>query len=413
MELNLLRSLRNQRAGIFPVALLTGLAAACSGSGPQQDSMGEPTPAIPPATAGESTPSPAQTMPVDEPAPPAEGSGASAGSQGGSTSSLIAPTAPQTYTVKQGDTLWDIASVFLRDPWYWPEIWYVNPQVENPHLIYPGDVLALAYGADGGAQVRLERGAATRLSPRMRSQPLEGAVTAIPYEIVAAFMSKPSVIERDQRKNSPYIVSSRDQHLVAAAGNTVYAKGDLAGDVASRYNIVHVGEELRDPDDGDVLGYQGIYTGAARMTRTGDPATLELTESARETMNGDLVFPGDVDVPLDFIPHAPSTEVDGQIMSIVNGITMVGQFQVVVINRGKNHGLEPGHVLVVEQAGPTVRDRHAGGVARVSSQFAPKVRLPDERSGTFMVFKTFDRLSYGLIMESSGPMRIGDHVSSP
>lgn len=415
MELNSLRSIWNQRAGMIPAALLTGLTAACSGSGPMQDSTAaEQTPPAAPATAGESTPSPAQTMPAPaEPMPSGDSSNMAAGSQSESTSSMIAPTAPQSYTVKKGDTLWDIASVFLRDPWYWPEIWYVNPQVENPHLIYPGDVLALAYGADGGAQVRLERGAGTRLSPRMRSQPLEGAVTAIPYEIVAAFMSKPTVIEKDQRKNSPYIVSSRDQHLVAAAGNTVYTKGELAGGVSSRYNIMHVGDELRDPDDGDVLGYQGIYTATGRMTRTGDPATLELTESTRETMDGDLVFAGDVDVPLDFIPHAPTTEVDGRIMSIVNGISVVGQYQVVVINRGTSHGLEPGHVLLVDQAGPVVRDRHAGGMTSVSSAFAPKVRLPDERSGTFMVFKTFDRLSYGLIMESSGPMRVGDHVSSP
>lgn len=412
MELNPLRSIWNQRAGMIPVALLTGLTAACSGSGPQQDSAAPEQAPAAPSTAGESTPTPAQTMPA--PAEPmASGDTAMAAPQSETTSSLIAPTAPQTYTVKQGDTLWDIANVFLRDPWYWPEIWYVNPQVENPHLIYPGDVLALAYGADGGAQVRLERGAGTRLSPRMRSQPLEGAVTAIPYEIVAAFMSKPTVIEKNQRKNSPYIVSSRDQHLIAAAGNTVYAKGDLEGGVNSRYNIMHVGDELRDPDDNDVLGYQGLYAAAARMTRTGDPSSLELTESTRETFDGDLVFAGDVDVPLDFIPHAPATQVDGRIMSIVNGISVVGQYQVVVINRGKSHGLEPGHVLIVEQAGPTVRDKHAGGISSVSSAFAPKVRLPDEPAGTFMVFKTFDRLSYGLIMESHAPMRVYDRVISP
>lgn len=416
MELNPLRSLWNQRAGVFPVALLTGLTAACSGSGPQQDSSAaEQTPAAP-STAGESTPSPAQTMPA-----PAESvaSGAAADSSMGaaaqseSSSSLIAPTAPQSYTVKKGDTLWDIANVFLRDPWYWPEIWYVNPQVENPHLIYPGDVLALAYGADGGAQVRLERGGATRLSPRMRSAPLEGAITAIPYEIVAAFMSKPMVLEKDQLKSMPHVVSSRDQHLVTAVGNTIYAKGDLEGEVNTRYNIIHVGEALRDPDDNDVVGYQGIYTATGRMTRIGDPATLELTESVRETFDGDLVFPGEVDVPLDFIPHAPATDIEGRIISIVNGISVVGQYQVVVINRGRSHGLEPGHVLLVEQAGPTVRDKHAGGIARVSGAFAPKVRLPNELSGTFMVFKTFDRVSYGLIMESQAPMRVNDRVISP
>jgi LysM repeat protein len=412
MELNCLRPPWSQRAGILPVALLTGLTAACSGAGPQQEStVPEQTPATS-STAGESTPTPTETMPAPGEPGVAEGS-AGATSSAGVSSSMVSPSAPQSYTVKRGDTLWDIANVFLRDPWYWPEIWYVNPQVENPHLIYPGDVLALAYGADGSAQVRLLRGGDTRLSPRVRSQPLEGAITAIPYEIVAAFMSKPTVLEEDQIKSAPHIVSSRDQHLVTAAGNTVYATGEMDGDVASRYNIMHVGEQLRDPDDNDVIGYEGIYTASARVTRTGDPTTLEITESARETLDGDLLFPGDVDVPLDFIPHPPAQAVDGQIISIVDGISVVGQFQVVVINRGASHGLEPGHVLQIEQAGPVVRDKTKDGAKRVSGTFAPKVRLPDELAGTFMVFKTFDRISYGLIMESQAPMRLGDRVLSP
>jgi len=325
---------------------------------------------------------------------------------------MISPTAPQSYTVKKGDTLWDIANVFLRDPWYWPEIWYVNPQVENPHLIYPGDVLALAYGADGNAQVRLERGGGTRMSPRVRSQPLEGAITAIPYEIVAAFMSKPSVLQKDQIKTAPHIVSSRDQHLIMAPGNTIYAKGDVPGEIATRYNIVHVGEALRDPDDNDVVGYEGIYTATARISRQGDPTSLEVIEGSRESFDGDLLFPGEVDVPLDFIPHSPTAPVDGSIISIVDGISVVGQYQVVVINRGKSHGLEPGHILLVEQAGPVGKDK-SSKAAKVSTLFAKKVRLPNELAGTFMVFKTFDRISYGLIMEAQAPMRVNDRVMSP
>ena len=417
MELNRLRSMWHTRASVIPVALLTGLAAACSGSGPQQESS---APEQTPATAGESTPTSAQTMPAAPAEPVASGGAAEsgAGTETGSvaaqseSTSPIAPNAPQSYTVKKGDTLWDIANVFLRDPWYWPEIWYVNPQVENPHLIYPGDVLALAYGADGSPQVRLERGGATRLAPRMRSQPLEGAITAIPYEIIAAFMSKPTVLEKEQIKGAPHIVSSRDQHLVMAAGNTIYAAGKIDGDVNTRYNIMRVGDPLRDPDDNDVVGYEALYAASARVTRPGKPTTLEITESSREALEGDKLFPGDVDVPLDFIPHAPAGPVEGQIISIVDGISVVGQYQVVVINRGRNHGLEPGHILLVEQAGPVVRDKMSGG-ARVSNLFAKKVRLPDELAGTFMVFKTFDRVSYGLIMEAQGPMRVYDHVVSP
>lgn len=415
MELKSLQSLRTLRAGAFPVALLTGLMAACSGTGPLRDSE-ENAPAMPPAesTAGvgeavQSTPAEsAESLPAGQAM-----TESSAATQSSDPRAAISPTAPQSYTVQRGDTLWDIANTFLRDPWYWPEIWYVNPQVENPHLIYPGDVLTLAYGADGQPEIRLERGSAGRLSPRIRSQPLEGPINAIPYEIVAAFMSKPMVLEKGQIKAAPYLVSSREQHLVMATGNTVYARGKLDGEVSTRYSIVHVGDELRDPDDNDVVGYQGHYAGSARVTRTGDPASLLVTESEREAFEGDKLFPSEIDVPLDFIPRAPADKLEGRIISVVNGISVVGQYQVVVINRGKRHGLEPGHVLTIEQAGPVVRDRYAGGVRRVYSAFGGKVRLPDEPAGTFMVFKTFDRISYGLIMEAQAAIRVMDRVVNP
>ncbi len=390
MKLYRMRAPRKPRASGIPVALLTGLAMVCSSAGAQQETPPESQPAAEPA------PPPSDTMAA--PAQPSD--------------ERVSPSAPKTYTVQKGDTLWDIANVFLRDPWYWPEIWYVNPQVENPHLIYPGDLLALAYGADGNAQVRLERGGATRLSPRLRSQPLEGAITAIPYEIIAAFMSRPQVLEKEQYESAPHVLSSRDQHLVMSVGNTIYAGGAPDGDVSTRYSIVRIGEPLRDPDDNDVVGYHGSYTSTARVTRTGKPTTLEIIESSRETMEGDRLFPGEVDIPLDFFPHAPSQPIDGRIISIVDGISVVGQYQVVVINRGTNHGLEPGHILKVEETGAVVRDRSSAG-ARVSTLFAKKVRLPNEPSGTFMVFKTFDRISYGLIMEAQVPMRVHDRVISP
>ncbi|MGH8309009.1 MAG: LysM peptidoglycan-binding domain-containing protein, partial [Steroidobacteraceae bacterium] len=115
-----------------------------------------------------------------------------------SPSDVLQPTAPKSYTVKRGDTLWDIASTFLRDPWYWPEVWYINPQVENPHLIYPGDVLALAFGADGRPQIRLQSGGPARLNPRLRTSPLEGPIQTIPYSAIASFLSRPSVLEADE-----------------------------------------------------------------------------------------------------------------------------------------------------------------------------------------------------------------------
>jgi LysM repeat protein len=326
---------------------------------------------------------------------------------------VIAPTAPESYVVKRGDTLWGIAKMFLRDPWFWPEIWQVNPQIKNPHLIYPGDTLRLVY-IDGKPHIQLERGNAARVQPRVRSQPLDDAIRAIPYEIVAAFMSKPAVLTSDQYKHAPYVLAALDRHVVMAEGNTIYARGfDGEATVGSHYSIMRLGEKLRDPDTGDVVGYDGIFASAAKVTRAGDPATLILTESGRETVAGDRLFSGNVDVPLDFVPSAPKVKVDGQIISVHDGVEMIGQYQVVVINRGARHGLMPGNVLAVYKNGEIVPDREKSAFVRNLTVFAKNVHLPDERTGTFMVFRTFDRISYGLIMEAKSTIRVLDKIENP
>ncbi len=326
---------------------------------------------------------------------------------------VIASNAPDTYVVKHGDTLWGIAKVFLRDPWYWPEIWQVNPQIKNPHLIYPGDTLRLVY-IDGQPHVQLERGDAARVQPRVRSQPLEDAIRSIPYEIIAAFMSKPSVLSAEDIKKAPYVLTARDHHVVMSEGNTIYARGfQSPAAVGSHYNIVRVGNKLHDPDGGDLIGYDGIFTAAGKVTRAGDPTTLLLTESARETVAGDKLFSGSVDVPLDFVPSAPKVKVDGRIISVHDGVEMIGQYQVVIVNRGARHGLVPGNVLAIFQAGEVVPDREKSAFVHNATMFAKKVKLPEERTGTFMVFKTFDRISYGLVMEAKSTIRVLDKIENP
>jgi LysM repeat protein len=325
------------------------------------------------------------------------------------------PNAPDSYVVKRGDTLWGIAKVFLRDPWFWPEIWQVNPQVQNPHLIYPGDTLRLVY-VQGRPTIVLQRGDAARVLPRIRSEPLEAAVTTIPYATVAAFMSKPSVLAREQIKLAPYVLATRDMHVAMADGDTLYARG-FSGpvEVGTHYNVVRVGDALRDPDDGNrIVGYDGIFTGAGHITRAGDPATLIMTESARETVAGDKLFAGGVDVPLDFIPSPPKVKTDGRIIAVSNGVTIIGQYEVVVINRGAADGIAPGNVLAVLQEGGVIRDTaNKGFLNGMTRLTAAKVQLPDERTGTFMVFKTFEHLSYGLIMEATDVIRVADKVVNP
>jgi len=361
-------------------------------------------------------PAPAQEMTATE-AAVAGGDSSAATEQPASTPNpapVLNPGAPKSYTVKRGDTLWGIATMFLRDPWTWPEVWYVNPQIENPHLIYPGDVLALAYGADGRPQISLvERGSgnAARLNPRLRSTSLDGAIPPLPYSEISAFLSRPTIVTADDLKHAPHVVAFRDRHIIGGSGMEVYVRG-LNAPQNARYSVLHIGDEIRDPDDGKVVGYQGVYTATAVITKPGEPAKAELSDSARETLQGDRLFASDeTDVPLNFVPTAPKGEIKGRIVSVVDGVDLIGQYQIVVINRGRKHGIEIGNILAIDQAGDVVRDH--GSSHNVASIFASKIRLPDERNGTLMVFKTFDRVSYGLILGAVSPIRIADVVRSP
>lgn len=330
----------------------------------------------------------------------------------------LKPGAPMHYTVKRGDTLWGISSMYLKDPWLWPEVWVINPQVPNPHLIYPGDTLSLAFGPDGRPQVSLEQAGAVRLDPRLRSSPLDGAIPTIPYNTIAAFLSRPSVMTEDEIKHAPYVLAFRDMHQVAGSPNEAYVM-NLNATENSRYAVVHVAGPLRDPDDGKVVGYEGIYTATALVQRPGSPAKAVLIDSARETLAGDRLLSADTtETPVTFVPRAPSSDIRGRIIDVVGGTDLVGQFEIVVVNRGKRHGLEPGNVLAVDAAGDVVRDlyrngKQIGDTVGVGTSFAPKVRLPDERTGTALVFRVFDRVSYALILGASDAIHVQDVVRNP
>ena len=316
-------------------------------------------------------------------------------------SARLAEDAPDEYVVQEGDTLWDISATFLRDPWYWPEIWYVNPQVENPHLIYPGDVLALIY-VDGAPRVTNMQGSCYRLSPEARVTPLTEAITSVSYDSVSAFLSRGVVIERNEVDSLPYLLATKGDHMLASAGNTIYIRGTSA-QPGERFNLVKIGDKLVDPENNDVIGYQGIEIGEGTIRKSGDPATMALVSSKQEAKQGDRLIPTSVEIPLNFFPKAPSSNIDGQIISVVGGVTQIGQYHVVVMNRGSNHGLGVGDVLTVWQRGAVVRDRVDGG----------NIRLPDEEAGTVMVFKTYDRISYGLVMEATQAIHTEDFIRNP
>jgi len=335
---------------------------------------------------------------------------AGAPARGEDSGPVLNPDRPDRYVVQPGDTLWGISSLYLRDPWLWPEIWYVNPQVENPHRIFPGDVLALVY-VDGKPQLRLEGATAgpsgtDRLSPRIRAEEPDGAITTVPAAAIEAFLGRGTVLQRQEVDGLPYIVSVRDGLVAAGQGREAYVRGQVGGQ-DSVYSIIHVGSRIVDPDDGDLLGYEGIYVGEGTIRRGGDPATLAFTGSAREARRGDRLVAPARDLQLQFSPRAPEQPVAGRIIRVVDGLTTFGAYQVVVLNRGTRHGLGPGHVLAVIQGGDRVADTVQTGV------LGRKVRLPDEVSGTVMVFRSYDRLSYALVMRSSVPMRALDRVANP
>jgi hypothetical protein len=324
-------------------------------------------------------------------------------------SPVLNPSHPDTYVVQRGDTLWDIAAMFLRDPWYWPEIWQINPQIANPHLIYPGDILSLAYLDNGRPAVFREGGSGNtvRLGPHIRTEPLEEAIPTIPFETLRSFLARPSIIAKTDVEQLPYVVAQREA-LMGSSGSNVYTRG-TSGDVGSAYTVVHLGEPLIDPDDGEVLGYEGLFVGDGTLRATGDPATLHLTNVTREVLVGDYLLDSEDPLPANFLPRSPEASIDGRIISVVDGISLIGQYHVVVINRGARHGLEPGHVLQAFQTGEVIVDKVHGK----RGLRGEKVRLPDEPAGMIMVFRSFERMSYALVMEATSELRVLDTVKNP
>jgi hypothetical protein len=409
------------------VLVASGALAGCAHTPPAACPPGTVA-ATAAATAGDAN---AATAPQDMTATEAgiaafgQGGGSAAGAAAQPlTSAALNPNAPMRYTVKPGDTLWGIATMYLKDPWLWPELWVINPQIPNPHLIYPGDTLALAYGANGAPQVSVQQPGVVRLDPRLRSEPLASAIPTIPYAAIAAFLGRPTVATAEEIRKAPYVLAFRDLHQAAGSGNEVYLRNLSAG-ANARFAILHIDGPLVDPDDGKVVGYSGIYTATALVQRPGEPAKAVLIEPARETLRGDrLISTESADVPMTFTPRPPASQVCGTIINVVGstGDTgLVGTLNVVVINRGKRQGLEPGNVLAIDHKGETDRDLFRGGntigsgsnVLKWGSDFAPKITLPNERSGTLLVFKVYDRVSYGLVIGADDIIYVGDLVSSP
>jgi len=333
---------------------------------------------------------------------------------------VLNPDHPQSYEVIKGDTLWDISGKFLKFPWHWPNIWQVNPQIENPHLIYPGDLLSLVY-RDGRPVLELTRGNRTYvMSPEVREIMLEKAISTIPLSAIGPFLSKPQVVGAETLDSAPYIVASADERLLSGAGDIVYVRG-VEESQGKNYSVFRGGKVYQDPDTEEVLGYEAIYTGDALLRQFGDPATVELTKTNREVRIGDrLLYIEDQSYDLNFIPRSPDQDIDGRIISVFDGVSQIGQYQIVVLNRGARDGLETGHVLSIFQAGNTVRDtviskKYDEDYFNTKNKDVDRnamITLPDEYAGVAMIFKIFDKVSYAIVMKATRAIHLDDRVTS-
>jgi LysM domain len=328
---------------------------------------------------------------------------------------------PDRYVVVRGDTLWSIAGKFLKEPWRWPELWKLNQdEIKNPHWIYPGDVIVLDRS---GAQPELRMGdtvrggtvggGTVRLSPRVRSEDTgEEAVPSIPPRVIEPFLSRPLVIEPDGLDRAPRIIAAQADRVYLGAGDVAYVSGIKDAKRDSLWQIYRPGDPLIDPDSHLTLGYEAVFLGDSRVIKNGDPATIEIFAAQQEIGKGDrLVATGPITL-VNYAPHAPTASIMGRIIATRGGLFETGPQNVVTLNKGGSDGLEPGHVLALLRLGRTNVERTPSrkwfGADKVE-----KTKLPDERYGLAFVFRTFDRVSYALVMSASRPVLIGDVVMTP
>lgn len=347
------------------------------------------------------------------------------------------PTHPDKYTVVKGDTLWDIAGKFLQHHWQWKELWRKNTQIQNPHLIYPNDTIYFGM-VDGKPQLSLspfqdfqanatenlqsdkpcvlkpseyEKGRKSflldknnKVLPCMRRSEIEKPIHLIPHNKIAAFLTSPKVVNDNELEDAPYVVGFQDGRLIVGTGEKIYVK-DLVDTTSSNYTIYRTGEIYSDADTGDELGREAIYIGNATLVNEGDPATFLVTKAEHEIRVGDLIMQSsEAENTLNFFPKPPKNIIEGHIIGTKDNVKIVGLYSVVVIDRGSADGLIAGHELNVYQKGKTVINS--------SRDLSSDVKLPDEIAGKIMIFRTFDYVSYALVMETKHDIHLLDEVKS-
>lgn len=320
--------------------------------------------------------------------------------QGGSIE--LAPDAPDHHVVVPGDTLWGIASKFLKDPFRWPQIWRMNAeQVKNPHRIYPGQVVILDRS---GAEPQLKLGNVVKLEPQVRATAEPKEIPAIPAQVIEPFLAQPLVIDPAGFENAPRVVATQESRVITGNGDLIYASG--IDPAVSQWQVYSPGKPFVDPDNGQLLGVEAIFLGNARTVgQFGDATPLLITTIKQEIARGDRLVPASRPEIVSYMPRVPTQSVNGSILSLYGGVGEGGRHSIVAISRGRQDGIERGHVLAIYRAGATVTNRYDD---KVHTHV-----LPDERYGLMFVFRVFDRVSYALVTEASRPVIPGDRVRNP
>ncbi len=351
--------------------------------------------------------------------------------------------APDRYTVQRGDTLWSISGRYLKEPWRWPELWKMNQeQLKNPHLIYPGDVIVLDRSS-GEAQLRLVQLETTRLEPKVRSEPsARSAVPSILPSAIEPFMSRPLVVSENELDSAPRIVATAEDRVTLGFGDRAFAQG-ITKDKGDQWQIFRRGDPLVDPENNQILGYEAVYVGDAQVRQHGNVATLEITKSVLEIYRDDRLLPLSKQTPVfAYVPQPPKSPIKGRIVSTYGGLQETGPLSIVTLSKGSKDGLQVGTVLAIERSQTTARysQRTAPlfGRSGLSGSDSPRTyysetipprdtllergeaittkgiaQLPEERYGLVMVFRTFDRASFALVMEASRPVAVSDFVTNP
>ena len=313
----------------------------------------------------------------------------------------LADNAPDRHIVVRGDTLWDIAAKFLKQPYRWPEIWRLNQEeIRNPHRIYPGQVVLLDRRQ---AVPRLSLDDRVKAEPRIYSSEERQAIPSIPQRVIEPFLSQPLVLEANALDPAARIVATPENRVYLGMGDTAYATGVTDG--VKLWHIYRPGKTLVDPETGEALGVEAIFLGSARLVRAGEPATLEIVASRQEIGRGDRLLPAPPPDIISYVPHAPASAIAARVISVYGAVAEGGRNSIVSLSRGQRDGLEIGHVLAINRAGKQVSNRY--------QDKQEVIKLPDERYGLLFVFRVFERVSYALVMDVSRPVVPGDLVRNP